>query len=317
MIEVEVSGTTPAAMVDAPMQPSLRWGAILAGWLVATGVAFLLYIAGLALGFAMFDPYDAQATAKGIGIGTAVWMVLTWTAALFLGGMFASWFDGRDDQTIGCMHGVTVWGLSVSACGLLLLLGLGGAIAGAGAGLAGGARGHGAVGPILMGGHGGPGGGTAGNDAVIRLQAQLAQRVAGSTAAGAPPVGMQPGMQSAVPGVRTYPLRADPATVRAATVALLGDRTDTASALLVANAAMSQTQADQIVQGLSPQVKQAQAQLKAATDKVAHYTAMALGMEFLSALLALIAAALGGWLGAGHVHRVYHLQRYPRRTAVP
>jgi hypothetical protein len=51
-------------------------------------------------------------------------MVLTWAVSLFLGGMFASWFDGRADQTVGSLHGVTVWGLAVAASGLLLAVGL-------------------------------------------------------------------------------------------------------------------------------------------------------------------------------------------------
>jgi len=44
--------------------------------------------------------------------------------SLLLGGMFASWFDGRNDPTMGALHGVTVWGLSITASGLLLALGL-------------------------------------------------------------------------------------------------------------------------------------------------------------------------------------------------
>ena len=97
---------------------TMRWSAIIGGWLVATGIASLMYVAGLAIGFTAFDPYNAAATAKGIGTGTAIWMILTWAVSLFLGGMFASWFDGRADQTVGTLHGVTVWGLSVAASGL-------------------------------------------------------------------------------------------------------------------------------------------------------------------------------------------------------
>jgi site-specific recombinase len=84
----------------------MSWSAIIGGWLVATGIASLMYVAGLALGFAAFDPYDAAATAKGIGIATAVWVVLSWTVSLFLGGMFASWFDGNRDQTVVLRHHV-------------------------------------------------------------------------------------------------------------------------------------------------------------------------------------------------------------------
>ena len=45
---------------------SVRWGAILGGWIVATGIATLMYVAGLAFGFSAFDPYNASASAKGI-----------------------------------------------------------------------------------------------------------------------------------------------------------------------------------------------------------------------------------------------------------
>jgi hypothetical protein len=102
----------------------MRWGAIIGGWLVATGIASMLYVAGLALGFSAIDANNADAAARSVGLGTAVWMILTWTVSLFLGGMFASWFDGRSDQTMGALHGVTVWGLSIAASGLLLALGL-------------------------------------------------------------------------------------------------------------------------------------------------------------------------------------------------
>ena len=45
-------------------------------------------------------------------------------------------------------------------------------------------------------------------------------------------------------------------------------------------------------------------------DRTAHYLAMTLWIVFISSFLALLAAAVGGWLGASHVHRVYHLRKY-------
>lgn len=104
--------------------PALNWSAIFAGWLVATGIAALLYVAGLALGLSAFNPYQAAQSATGISIATALWMVLTWTAALFLGGMFASWFDAGNDTEMGVMRGLTVWGLAITATGLLLASGV-------------------------------------------------------------------------------------------------------------------------------------------------------------------------------------------------
>jgi hypothetical protein len=40
------------------------------------------------------------------------------------------------------------------------------------------------------------------------------------------------------------------------------------------------------------------------------YSATAMGITFLSIFIALVAAALGGWLGAGHIHKVHHMRRY-------
>src|ERR1700693_1276918 len=175
--------TEATEVIDAHSHALLRWSAIFGGWVVATGIASVMYVAGLALGFTAFDPYNADATAKGIGMGTAVWMVLTWAVSLFLGGMFASWFDGRSDQTMGTLHGVTVWGLSVAASGLLLAVGLTHVVQGGAAIVRGGATAGAAaagVGAPQMTARVPASGST--DDAIIGLQAQLTQRVAQTNA---------------------------------------------------------------------------------------------------------------------------------------
>ncbi len=215
--------TNSVLRADTETMPRMRWGAIIGGWLVATGIASMLYVAGLALGFSALDPNNPETVAKGIGMGAAAWMVLTWAVSLFLGGMFASWFDGRSDATMGALHGVTVWGLSVAASGLLVVLGLGQAVQG-GASLAGGT--------------------------VPQMQMQMTQQGA--------PVAMTPS------GTVSQPVsRPDPAAKEAAK----------------------------------------------------RYTAAAMWIAFVSTLLALIASGFGGWLGASHIHRVYHLRRYEVRPA--
>ena len=108
--------TTDTAIVTANTHVTMNWGAIFGGWLVATGIASLIYVGGLAVGLNGFNPYGAAAT------GAAIWIVLTWAVSLFIGGMFASWFDGNADQTVGTLHGITVWGLSVTASGLIFMV---------------------------------------------------------------------------------------------------------------------------------------------------------------------------------------------------
>ncbi|HKU79801.1 MAG TPA: hypothetical protein VJQ42_08125, partial [Rhodanobacteraceae bacterium] len=49
---------------------------------------------------------------------------------------------------------------------------------------------------------------------------------------------------------------------------------------------------------------------------VAQYTSRIMWTAFGCALASLATAALGGWLGAHHVHRVYHLRTYTRHGTV-
>ena len=104
--------------------PVMRWGAVWAGWLLATGIAALLYAFGLAIGFSAFDPHDVATVARGVSGGAITWMILTWAASLWLGAMFASWFDGRNDSEMGVIRGLAVWGLSLTATTLMIASGM-------------------------------------------------------------------------------------------------------------------------------------------------------------------------------------------------
>jgi hypothetical protein len=270
--------TTDDVVATSP----LSFRAIFAGWFVATGIAALLYVAGLALGFSSFDAWNAADSAKGIGIGTAIWMVITWVASLFLGGMFASWFDGRNDDTSGAVHGVTVWGVSMVATGIWIACGLSHAMSG-----------HGGMGAMHSPG---PGPQThrsamAAPAAVMVLDANIARLIS------------QAGDH-------------DRDASRPITAALIAAKNDTASALLAADSGVSQADAAGSLARFAPEVQSAQREAKAAADRAAHYAAMTLWIAFISAFLALLAAAIGGWLGAARVHRVYHLRKYPGRPLV-
>ncbi len=269
---------TPAGhAADAVVvHPAMSFRAVLAGWLIATGIAGLLYVVGLALGFSSFDAWHPEGAAKGIGIGSAIWVVLSWGVALLLGGLFASWFDAYDDQTRGALHGITVWGLSIVATGLWLSLGLAHAMHGpAGGPGMGDHRDPAPPGPAMMAGA--PG---------LVLQANVAGLLGEHEREAAPPI----------------------------VTALLAGQDDVAGALLAADAHTSQAEASQALQRLAPQVAAAKMQAKANAERAAHYTALTLWIAFLASFLGLLAAAVGGWLGSGHIHRVYHLRDYPART---
>jgi len=270
---------TPGDIIDTP---PLSFKAIFAGWFVATGIATLLYVAGLALGFSSFNAWDAADSAKGIGIGTGLWMVLTWVAALFLGGMFASWFDSRNDDTIGAVHGVAVWGMSMVATAIWISFGLSQAVTS-----------HGAI-------------------------ANLHPSATGArTATSAPAVpATVTVLEANIARLISTDANRDRHLAMPISAALIAGHQDTASALLAAESGTTQADAAASLARLAPETQAAARDAKLAADRAAHYAAMTLWIAFISAFLALIAATLGGWLGAGQVHRVYHLRRYPGRPTL-
>lgn len=184
----------------------LNWSAVFGGWVIATGIAWLLYVLGLAVGFSSVDVSHADAMTRAWGIGTRTWLVLTWGISLFMGGLFASWIDGKAHQTFGLLNGLAVWGLATTVGALLLSLGFANALQG-GASM----------------------------------------------------------------------LRSSP------------------------------TENTSIVRQLDQQVAEAEASDEASqkAERIARYTAGALWALFFSTVTGAFAAAFGGWLGAGHLHRVY------------
>lgn len=114
----------PANQIVASELPVMRWGPVFAGWFAATAMAVLLYAFGLAMGLSAIDPGNNALVGHGISVGAIVWMILIWGASLWVGGMFAGWFDGRNDTEMGVVRGLAVWSLSVTATTLLVATGL-------------------------------------------------------------------------------------------------------------------------------------------------------------------------------------------------
>lgn len=108
--------------------PRVRWGAIVAGLVVATAVQVVLSLLGLAIGLAALDP---ESSAKSFGIGTGLWTILTALTALFVGGMTAGRLAGVLERRDGFLHGVLLWALSTLLTIWLLSRGLGALFGGA------------------------------------------------------------------------------------------------------------------------------------------------------------------------------------------
>lgn len=119
MAEIDVTRTRAADPVIEHTGFRLSWGAIFAGFVVATALQMVLTTLGAAIGLAAFDPGQGD-SATGLGIGAAVWFALTAIISMFIGGMTTGRMAGILTRGDGMIHGVVMWGVS-----LLLALYLG------------------------------------------------------------------------------------------------------------------------------------------------------------------------------------------------
>lgn len=95
--------------------PRLHWSAIAAGVLLALAIHIVMGLIGAALGFAA-----APADSEGVGIGAAVWGLLTPFVASLLGAWLAIRVAGEDDRAGANVHGILVWCIGLIAGALFL-----------------------------------------------------------------------------------------------------------------------------------------------------------------------------------------------------
>lgn len=103
------------------------WASIIAGVVVATSVLITFSLIGAALGLGITDPTSDQPFA-GVGVGLAIWGVLTLVISLAAGGFVA----GVLAVKAGFLHGLAVWATTTIALTVALAFGIGGAVGAAG-----------------------------------------------------------------------------------------------------------------------------------------------------------------------------------------
>ncbi|MBM4024429.1 MAG: hypothetical protein FJ280_03360 [Planctomycetes bacterium] len=128
----------------------ISWGSIFAGTLVTLAVFLTLQMLGAGIGAATIDLTGRETTSpRALGIGAAIWWLITGLIALFIGGWVAgrlAWLPSKLDRAL---HGLTVWGLFyvimflVATTALSALVGGGIALLGSGVSAAGQAAGSG------------------------------------------------------------------------------------------------------------------------------------------------------------------------------
>jgi hypothetical protein len=295
----------------------ISWGAVIAGVVLALVVQLLLGMLGLGIGMSTVDPTAGDTpSAQAVGIGAAVWWVVTSLVALFIGGWVAGHLAGIPERLDGTLHGLLTWAVTTLFTLYLLSTAVGNLVGGTlgvlGSVASGAGRAIGAVAPEA---------GEAiqremqergiGLDDIRReamtllrqtgkpeLQPENVQRQAQQT--------LQQGQQPAATDAEAQSLL-DRVLTQAQGTASAADR-DALINVVAARTGQSREQAAQTVADWENQYRQAQAkaeeiktqtaeQAREAADKAAGAVTQAALWSFVGLLLAAIAAGLGGAVG--------------------
>jgi hypothetical protein len=134
------TGGSPASLGKRESFGSaVSWGAVLAGAFVACATYLMLLLAGAGFGFASMSPWgDDGASAKTLGIGAIVWLVVIQIISAGLGGYIAGrlrtkWVDTHSDEVYfrDTAHGFLVWAVGAVFSAFLLGSGLSSIVGGA------------------------------------------------------------------------------------------------------------------------------------------------------------------------------------------
>ena len=102
--DVIVNTPTPAVAAKR-----ISWGAVFAGAVLALVIQLALSLLGLGIGLGTIDPLTEQDPMAGIGIGAAIWWVISMLVSLYLGASVASRLAGMPRPTDGLLHGLLTW----------------------------------------------------------------------------------------------------------------------------------------------------------------------------------------------------------------
>lgn len=118
----------------------LSWGAVFAGLVIGIALQLTLTLLGAAIGFSAWQPGES---ARALGIGAAIWAIISVLLSLFIGGRTTGRLAGILTRTDGILHGILLWALSTIVAVWLLASGVS-ALAGGATGLVGNVLGVGA-----------------------------------------------------------------------------------------------------------------------------------------------------------------------------
>ena len=88
----------------------VSWAAILAGAVMALAIMLVMGLLGTAIGLTSSDSVDRET----LGIGAAVWAVVTMLIAWFVGGFITSQCVVGETKTESAVHGIIMWGAALA-----------------------------------------------------------------------------------------------------------------------------------------------------------------------------------------------------------
>ena len=105
----------------------VSWGAIFAGTVVAMALMVFFTTLGLGIGAATVDPLYDENPVGGLGIGSAIYIIITQLISLAAGGYIAARLAGIPRTPSALMHGAAVWGVSTLFLAYVAMTGAGAA----------------------------------------------------------------------------------------------------------------------------------------------------------------------------------------------
>jgi len=115
--ETLTRASAPVAVHDGSY---VDWPAILAGAVVAGGIAFVFTTFGAALGLSLISPYEGDGSAVAAMLAVGSWMLWTTASSFMAGGYVAGRMrrriDAANDDEVAIrdgIHGLAVWGVAL------------------------------------------------------------------------------------------------------------------------------------------------------------------------------------------------------------
>ncbi|RJP24249.1 MAG: hypothetical protein C4520_04405 [Candidatus Abyssobacteria bacterium SURF_5] len=241
----------------------ISWGAIFAGAVVAVVVQLTLITLGLAIGFATIDPASEQNPFGGLGIGSAIWWIVSSIIALFAGGWVAGRLAGLQRIFDAALHGIITWGLVILLSAYFITSAVGAIIGG----------GFGMIGSVLSG---------SGQAVTALLPADVSGEIQEI-------VGAQENQQFAR---NLYSAVGDMARGGATQ-----QERERVVALLEQNTGMSRQEAEDFVRRTETTLQEAEPQMRQAAENVAGGISRAALASFIMLVLTGAAAGFGGVVG--------------------